>query len=58
MACPRSTEIMPPWDSNLEPSGTSTVSFGRATSHGSGRLNQWSGCSTCEPSRISWRKIP
>ena len=30
----------------------------RGTSHGSGRLNQWSGCSTCEPSRISWRKIP
>ena len=44
--------------SNREPSGTDTVSFGRATSHGSGRASQWSGCSTWEPSRISWRKIP
>ena len=28
------------------------------TSHGSGRVSQWSGCSTWEPSRISWRKMP
>ena len=32
--------------SKRQPSGTSTVSFGRGTSHGSGRLSQWSGCST------------
>ena len=59
MACPRCTEITPAV--RLEPASRaapSTVSFGRDTSHGSGRLSQWSGCSTWEPSRISWRKIP
>ena len=39
-------------------SGTSTVSPARATSHGSGGCSQLSGCSTWEPSWMSWRKIP
>ena len=35
---------------------TSTASAGRSTSHGSGRRSQLSGCSTCRPLSISWRK--
>ena len=48
----------PACSSKEQLSRTSTRSSGRATSHGSGRSSQLSGCSCCQPSRIDCLKIP
>ena len=55
---PVTTRSVPSRSSNAQPSATSTVSRGRATSHGSGRRSQLSGCSRCQPSWMAWRKMP
>ena len=49
---------VPPRISNEQLSFTSTVSSGRATSHGSGRRSQLSGCSCCQPSWMDCLKMP
>ena len=47
---PVTARKVPPRISNEQLSFTSTVSCGRATSHGSGRRSQLSGSSCCQPS--------
>ena len=57
-ACRRRRASVPPRTSNEQFSLTSTFSCGRATSHGSGRRSQLSGCSCCQPSWMDWRNMP
>jgi hypothetical protein len=54
----RKTSSLPSLNLNAQFNSASTASLGCMTSQGSGRRSQWSGCSTCRPPAISWRKMP
>ena len=49
---------LPPLSSNEQPKLTSTFSFGRAISQGSGERSQLSGISCCHPFWIDCLKMP